>query len=236
MVKCYQYSGVIYKYRNKVNNKVYIGQTVNEKQRKIEHKCSVNKNTLFARAIKKYGFDTFEYTVLFRISCATKQDLINTLNIKEITAIKYYDSTNVNKGYNISKGGGGTIGVSPWNKGLMGVYSQEHIEHLKVISTGRKHTDKTKESISNSKKGSTPWNKGKSHIYSEESINKMRMSHLKLSSNGCEKPVFQIFKEGTVIRKYNSIKEARKDTGINNIVAVLKGRRKYAGGYSWRYV
>lgn len=42
-------------------------------------------------------------------------------------------------------------------------------------------------------------------------------------------------KEGEVIRKFKSIKEANFATGINNISACCRGVIKTAGGYNWRY-
>lgn len=58
------FTGIIYKYTNELdNNKVYIGQTVNEHKRKIDHKNSKKKDR-FHGAIRKYGFDSFKYSVL----------------------------------------------------------------------------------------------------------------------------------------------------------------------------
>ena len=56
--------GVVYCYTNKINNKKYIGQTLWEKQRYNQHK-NCYEDSLFHRAIKKYGFDNFNYEILF---------------------------------------------------------------------------------------------------------------------------------------------------------------------------
>lgn len=235
MEKFCQFKGIIYKYSNNFNNKVYIGQTIHEVDRKRQHKLSVFKETHFSRAIRKYGFDNFTYTVLFEVSCNNKQDLINTLNSKEIIAIRYYDSTNIEKGYNISKGGSGTIGVEPWNKGRHNVYSKEHINHLAELHRNKPLSDKVKQKISETKMGSTPWNKGKTNVYSEEARKKMSLSHKLLGTNGCERQVNQYDKDGNFIRSYNSIKEAIEITKVINISPVCQGKRKTAGGYIWKY-
>lgn len=94
--------GIIYKYTNKINKKVYIGQTRYEKSRICSHKNpKISDNTLFHNAIRKYGWENFEYKVLFRINCDNVQDLNITLNSKEKVAIKYFNSCNKNYGYNI---------------------------------------------------------------------------------------------------------------------------------------
>lgn len=94
----------IYKITNKINGKVYIGQSVNIQKRWIKHKSNLrlNKsNTILYYAFKKYGIENFLFEI---IEECTQQDL----NEREIYWIKYYDSTNRDNGYNISLGGDGT--------------------------------------------------------------------------------------------------------------------------------
>ena len=49
------------------------------------------------------------------------------------------------------------------------------------------------------------------------------------------KPVAQYDTNGTLIALFPSIQEAQRQTGIKDICAVLKGRRKTKGGYVWKY-
>ena len=98
----------IYKITNIQNNKVYIGQTIGPiKDRFHRHLNDAMNNILdthFARAIRKYGKDSF---IIEEIDTAKNQ---NQLNEKEQYWIHYYDS--INNGYNetdaISKSGGNT--------------------------------------------------------------------------------------------------------------------------------
>ena len=53
------------------------------------------------RAIKKYGIENFDFEVIEE--CSKEQ-----LNDKEIYWISYYDSCNLDKGYNLTKGGDNT--------------------------------------------------------------------------------------------------------------------------------
>lgn len=98
----------IYKITNKINNKIYIGQSIRPiEQRFKRHINDAIKNKLdthFARAIRKYGKDNF---ICEEIDKADNQ---NELTLKEQYWIRYYNS--VEKGYNetdaISKCGGNT--------------------------------------------------------------------------------------------------------------------------------
>ena len=60
----------IYKITNKLNNKSYIGQTIDIERRWRSHKTepfnpnSDAYNTLFYRAIRKYGIDSFIFEII----------------------------------------------------------------------------------------------------------------------------------------------------------------------------
>ena len=98
----------IYKITNIQNNKVYIGQTIRPVQERFNrHLNDALHNVIdthFARAIRKYGKDSFSWEV---IDTANTQE---ELTIKERYWIQYYNS--VKEGYNetdaISKCGGNT--------------------------------------------------------------------------------------------------------------------------------
>ena len=93
--------GFIYKITNTINDKSYIGQTIqNVKERFYQHcatKCSkAVSNMAIHRAIKKYGKSNFTVEVIEEIDSAN-------LNDRERYWIKYYNS--YNNGYNSTKGG-----------------------------------------------------------------------------------------------------------------------------------
>lgn len=97
----------IYKYQNKINHKIYIGQSIDLEQRRYAHKSSAfNKNakdynSQFHQAIRKYGLENFSYEVIVEISKEEYSKQI--LDDLEKYFIKYYDS--YKNGYNATEGG-----------------------------------------------------------------------------------------------------------------------------------
>lgn len=92
----------IYMFENKVNNKKYIGQSRSIETRKRAHyNCSLNTSyngyeTKFYRALRKYGYNNFEFSILEL--CSTEE-----LNDREKHFIEFYNS--FKNGYNSSIGG-----------------------------------------------------------------------------------------------------------------------------------
>ena len=93
----------LYKITNQLSGKVYIGQTVNDKNRWIAHK-SYAKNSeetgqYIHRAMAKYGVENFTFDVI--ATCKTQEDADEAESI----LINQYDSKNKEHGYNIKPGG-----------------------------------------------------------------------------------------------------------------------------------
>lgn len=106
----------IYKATNKINGKIYIGFDSNWPKRRIAHKLnSLNKkhtayNHILQKAIRKYGWDAFEWEVL-----AEHYDSNYTLTILEPYFIDVYQSFGKN-GYNATEGGIGCLGYKHTTK------------------------------------------------------------------------------------------------------------------------
>lgn len=94
----------IYKITNKMNGKIYIGQSVNIEHRWTQHRnrpfnpLSSQYDSYFYRSIRKYGLENFTFEV---IEQCTKQEL----NQKEQYWIHYYNSNVSDVGYNLTDGG-----------------------------------------------------------------------------------------------------------------------------------
>lgn len=126
--------GVVYMFTNKLNGKMYIGQTIHEDLRikhhlyAASHPNTKNEGQPFVQALRKYGIDSFDYTRLFVTDdIDDKNELRRILEEKEQYYIKEYDS--VNKGYNMTEGGGGM-------KGFM--LPPSAIDRIRKANTGRK--------------------------------------------------------------------------------------------------
>lgn len=87
----------IYKIENKLNGRIYIGQSVNIENRWREHKRGKQSpNMVISRAIKKHGSNSFMFDI---IEICSKEEL----NMKEIYWISFYNSYKI--GYNSTTGG-----------------------------------------------------------------------------------------------------------------------------------
>ena len=58
--------GSIYLFKNKINGKCYVGQSIKPKQRYRDHMYSVNHGCHLPihEAIRKYGIENFEFSIL----------------------------------------------------------------------------------------------------------------------------------------------------------------------------
>lgn len=89
----------IYIHKNKINNKVYVGQTSNKPQYRWNKGEGYKTSTLFYNAIQKYGWDNFQHIVLYT-------DLsLEEANSLEQYLIKRLKSDDRDFGYNILDGG-----------------------------------------------------------------------------------------------------------------------------------
>lgn len=229
--------GIVYLYRNTINDKIYIGQTLDEKRRKRKHKYA-RDNYPFHNAIRKYGYDKFEYKVLFYTSSKSKERLKVIIDALEIYYIRKYNSTDKNIGYNLAKGGDGTVGVvltketkdkiSATKRSQHLHHSKERKEYMSKINTGRVFSPESRVQLSNSRSG-IPVSKD----------TKIKISNsLKGNPAYNRLPVLQLSLDGKVLNEFSSAVEAGKSLGKlsgSKISQCCKGNRKTAYGFKWKY-
>ena len=135
------------------SGKRYIGITSKENvKQRWRGGSHYKKGTAFRGAIDKYGWNDIQHNILFDdLTEKEAKWLENYLICYYWTFVGFKDS----KGYNMTLGGDGSTGCTPWNKGIP-------------------RDEETKRKISEKNKGKTGWNKGK-HM-SEESKRKLSES------------------------------------------------------------
>lgn len=150
---------VIYCVTNTVNGKRYIGKTAKGLEtRRQTHQFSANRgsNTVFHKAMRKYGYTSFEWSVLHE---ATDDEDIDELEKLYIERMGTHYSDGDGLGYNMTKGGDG--GLMPEESRLRGSQNRQYMwtaERRKSWGEARKgkkltddHRAKIKEGLKNSK-------------------------------------------------------------------------------------
>lgn len=136
----------IYKIENKINHKVYIGQSIDIYTRWYNHKYCLRNGTHYNLHLQnswnKYGEENFDF-------CIIKQCDKNELDAFEIKYISQYKSYDENFGYNLTFGGEIGIPNSETRKKFSEVNSAENNPMF-----GKHHTEETKKKISEMKIGS----------------------------------------------------------------------------------
>lgn len=100
----------VYAIRNKVNNKSYIGMSMNLVKRQKEHfsKLRANKheNQRLQNAFNKYGEEAFEFCIIIEDDNFTQNEVFEL----ETLLIRTFNTINRNIGYNLCLGGRGSSG------------------------------------------------------------------------------------------------------------------------------
>lgn len=162
----------IYRATSKTTKKSYFGSTKSPfEKRKQSHKTTARKHTNnwhFHNAIRKYGWEDFEWTVVAMVGTQTQcEDL-------ERWYIERYNTTDRRCGYNMTKDT--RRGRWPSMKGKK--FTEEHKKKIGNANRGKKHTAESLQKMSKAQMGRTAWNKGKKGSpHSEETKRKMSESH-----------------------------------------------------------
>jgi group I intron endonuclease len=206
----------IYFIENKNNGKIYIGSSVNIKQRISKHKSDLRKNKhhscILQRAWNKYGEESFEFKLVEEVFEKNKLK-----KIEHLYFIKY------NPHYNIEKiPNNGFLGkthsketkdlISKSKKGLGIGYANPMFG-----KTGTNHHNYGKKMPQNGKSGVENWNYGK------PSVNRKKVQQFDL--------------DGKLLFEFESLKDACQILNIHKtyISGCCNGKFKKAKGFIFKY-
>ena len=228
----------IYRHKNKINGKVYIGQTSQVPEKRWGKGNGYKTSSRFYNAIQKYGWDNFEHTILFDNLTMEKANEIEEL------LINYYNSTDENYGYNIKKGGFNHSHSEETKKKIGQANSQSlkgkaWSENQKILMSnkfsgennpfyGKHHTEETKKKISDARKGKT---QGENHPFygkhhTQETLNKISQNR---QSKGGKK--VKCLNTGEI---FDTMMDAARWCGLKNSSSIGQicnktGKQKTAG-------
>lgn len=220
---------IVYEHVNLFNNKRYIGITSQIPEVRWQRGSGYRENTIFFRAIKKYGWDNFEHNILYEgLSNREALEIESTLIKKyKILGVSY----NISDGYEelgISK----RIPIIVYDTG--GNYVGAYISiHKASIELGIPETNIT---MALSNKYNITQAKG--YVFLKEGDNILdKLDKVNKRHSSARRPVIQLTKNGQILAEFNSVSDAANSLGCGtgSISNCLKGRYKTAAGYKWRY-
>ncbi len=143
------------------SGKKYYGFTVDLEDRKRTHKCHANAGTKnkFYNAIRKYGWDSIKWEIIEEHKAESKKDLKDILAEREIFWIS--ESNSYKKGYNMTIGGDGVLGLS-WSKSSRDklsktqegrTLSENHRKNIGLGGLDHEVSEETKNKIGSKNKG-----------------------------------------------------------------------------------
>jgi len=197
----------IYQITNSINSKIYIGSSINLKQRFNDHKKLLrhdkHPNQHLQSSWVKYGESNFEFKILEIVN-------IELLLIKEQYYIDFFNSSNKKTGYNISKIAGNTLGTK-----------RTDVCKLKM-SLSRVKESRVQELVYLSENSPNPY---------EIKIKNMGKNNKK------SKPVLQYDINGNLIKEWDSAGIAAKllKISVGNIWMCCNGKYKTSYGFIWKY-
>ena len=245
--------GYIYRIKNKIDNKTYIGQTIQDLEDRWRDHLNKHSNCRYLKsAFKKYGVDNFE----FQLVCITFD---NCLDDMEIKYIERYNCL-VPNGYNLRLGGNS----GKHNEETKRKIAATLLKNKKVVQfdiqgnrlntfnstvEAAKYVGRASSSIGHCCNGDIKTTAG--YIWKYESINssETKIEPLTDRFKGWQKhikkevipqirrKIVQFDMDGNRLKSFNTCKEAAEYVGTARscITLCCLRQQKTAKGYFWKY-
>lgn len=163
--------GIIYKITNRINGKVYIGQTIRPFDMRYSGGNIANTcNTHLQSSINKYGVENFSVVKIFDIAFSKVE-----LDIKEDFYITLYNSSDRRFGYNKQSGGANGVPTKETRKKQSEAHKGKGFGKDNPFF-GKRHTEETLRKISEANKGRRSPMKGKHHTEEAKRSNSIKHS------------------------------------------------------------
>ncbi|MBQ0111563.1 MAG: GIY-YIG nuclease family protein [Bacteroidales bacterium] len=235
----------IYKIENKLNNKVYIGKSINIEMRFINHKSLLNKDTRskdcnrhLYNAVKKNGIDNFNFEIIEDLSFNYSEEILID---RELYWMEFYNSCDRDHGYNLRKDSSSKCIVHEETRKLLSLRVGELNSNF-----GNTWSDDQKKNASEIQK-----RRHKEGFYGDEWISKLRITSSniwkdeekklnmakKVSEAKSKYRFYQYSKYGELLFTYESINELcdkNPSYHIQSIYSVCSGYKKSYKGFIFK--
>ena len=188
------------------SNKRYIGITKLKPEYRWNNGKGYKENQYFTNAINKYDWDNFQHIIIAK---GLTEDEAKWL---EVELIREWDTTNKDKGYNLTKGGDGTVGYHHTEE-----WRQEHSERMSGKNNpnfGKPRSEETKQKIREANSGENGYWFGKGN-FREGNKNPNAKKVICITTN----EIFETITEGA--KKYNCNR--------SHISSCCNGKYEYCG-------
>ena len=225
----------IYCIENLLNNKKYIGQSINMKSRCSKHKSELNNghhdNDYLQKSWIKHGEENFKFYIL---EYCSKE----FLDERETYFINFHNTMDRDYGYNLKSGGQASNYVCDEVKARISAsnkrsYQNSNLRHIRSLDAINQWANpEIKQKIMGANNGMY----GKNHT--KETRKKISEKKIgKPSPKRNSTPVFcielnQIFKDA--VTACNELGLNKSNTGT--LLEVCRGNRKTCGGYHWKFL
>ncbi|MVM35242.1 hypothetical protein GO755_34795 [Spirosoma sp. HMF4905] len=235
-----KFSG-IYKFTNKINGKIYVGQSQDIYKRYYSHREMIATG-LFTKALKKYGIGNFAFEVLERV------DDLSAIDQREQYWMDLYQCYEPGIGYNIAKVAGTVRGIKrPDVAEIMKRRPRKYGKDNPCY--GRKLSEYTKKLISEKHKGKSLSPEHRAKV--GRPMTPERQALLKRGAiEKCRKKIAQIdLESGQTLRTWEHVGDIKEELGhsISGIQCACRGKvydsaisayrpKTSHGGFKWQYV